>query len=133
MKKKVMTILLLSTTLLVHAGDYDYLTIESSDGSKTSLTAVGLTITFSDGKLVATNGSESATLSLSALSKMRFADTNNSTETAISSIDTTDDGFDIDDADAIYDLSGRQVPPTSVKKGIYIIKKGQETRKIQVK
>ena len=133
MKKKVMTILLLSTTLLVHAGDYDYLTIESSNGNKTSLTAVGLTIAFSNGKFVATNGSESATLSLSTLSKMRFTDTNNSTETALNSIDSTDDGFGIDDADAIYDLSGRQVPPTSVKKGIYIIKKGQETRKIQVK
>ena len=103
------------------------------DGTKTSLTAVGLTITFSDGNLVATNSttSESKTISLSNFASMKFS-TSNETTTGINTIEA--ESFGIGEAEAVYDLSGRQIPSNaSLPKGIYIIKRGNVIRKIQVK
>lgn len=132
MKKKVIITMLLGTVLTAAASDYDYLTIESTDGTKTSLTAVGLKISFSDGNLVATNGSESTTIAISALSAMRFTTSNESGTSGIGQT-LTDDNFSINDAEAIYDLNGRQIDPSQVKKGVYIIKKDNQTKKIQVR
>lgn len=131
MKKLIIGFILAVVSISVHAADYTYLTLVEQDGTKTSLTAVGLTITFSDGNLVATNSttSESKTISLSNLASMNFS-TANETTTGIQNV-----SIDIEDADTfIYDLSGRQIPSgASLTKGIYIIKKGSATRKIQVK
>jgi len=131
MRKLIIGFILAAISITTHAADYTYLTIVEQDGTKTSLTAVGLTITFSDDNLVATNSttSESKTISLSNLASMNFS-TANETTTGIQNV-----SIDIDDADTfIYDLSGRQIPSgASLTKGIYIIKKGSVTRKIQVK
>lgn len=131
MRKLIIGFILAAISITTHAADYTYLTIVEQDGTKTSLTAVGLTITFSDGNLVATNSttSESKTISLSNLASMNFS-TANETTTGIQNV-----SIDIDNADTfIYDLSGRQIPSgASLTKGIYIIKKGSVTRKIQVK
>lgn len=131
MKKLIIGFILAAVSMTGHAADYTYLTIVEQDGTKTSLTAVGLTITFNDGNLVATNSttSESKTISLSNLASMNFS-TSNETTTGIKSI-----SIDIQDSDAvIYNLSGQQIPSgSSLSKGIYIIKKGSVTRKIQVK
>ena len=131
MKKLIIGFILAAISITTHAAEYTYLTIVEQDGTKTSLTAVGLTITFSDGNLIATNSttSESKTVSLSNLASMNFS-TSNETTTGIQNI-----SIDIQDTDTyIYDLSGRQIPSgTSLTKGIYIIRKGSVTRKIQVK
>ncbi len=131
MKKLIIGFILAAISITTHAAEYTYLTIVEQDGTKTSLTAVGLTITFSDGNLVATNTttSESKTVSLSNLASMNFS-TSNETTTGIQDI-----SIDIQDTDTyIYDLSGRQIPSgTSLTKGIYIIRKGSVTRKIQIK
>ncbi len=134
MKKGLLTLLITAASLTAQAADYDYFTIVEQDGTKTSLTAVGLTITFSDGNLVAENSTtaESKTVALSSLASLNFSTTDETTTTGISSIST--DSFGLDDADAVYDLSGRQLPQGStLTKGIYIIKKGSVTRKIQVR
>ena len=131
MKKLIIGFILAVVSISVHAADYTYLTLVEQDGTKTSLTAAGLTITFSDGNLVATNSttSESKTISLSNLASMNFS-TSNETTTGIQSI-----SIDILDTETvIYDLSGRQIPSgSSLSKGLYVIKKGSVTRKIQVK
>ena len=131
MKKLIIGFILAAISITTHAAEYTYLTIVEQDGTKTSLTAVGLTITFSDGNLVATNSttSESKTVSLSNLASMNFS-TSNETTTGIQDI-----SIDIQDTDTyIYDLSGRQIPSgTTLTKGIYIIRKGSVTRKIQIK
>lgn len=114
------------------AADYTYLTLVEQDGTKTSLTAVGLTITFNNGNLVATNAdtSETKTIALSDLVSMNFSNSNETT--GINSIEAED--FSLNEADAVYDLTGRRIPSnTSLSKGIYIIKKGSITRKIQVR
>lgn len=60
------------TALHIHAEGYPYLVLENTDGSTYSLSASGLTLTFSDGNLVASDGT---TVSLSQLRKMYFSET----------------------------------------------------------
>ena len=58
------------------AQTYDYLTFQTSDGALHSIKTSGLVITFSDGQMKATAGSENLSLSLTELTKMYFSDTN---------------------------------------------------------
>ena len=128
MKKKLMTSALLMVMLSAQAGDYTYLNVEKADGTVISLTASDLTITFADGYLVA--GSEKIA-ALTDLSKMYFSNTEGTT--GISSISDGED-FTAGDADAVYDLSGRQLPQGSqLRKGVYIVKKNGRTLKMHVK
>ena len=133
MKKQIIGFILAAISITTHAADYTYLTLVEQDGTKTSLTAIGLSITFSDGNLVATNSitSESKTIPLSNFVSMNFSNNNEST-TGINTIES--ESFSISDADAIYDLAGRRISSYApLAKGIYIIKKGSVTRKIQIK
>lgn len=125
-------LLLLFTFLglaVVRAEDYAYLTIVGADGGKTSLTAVGLTLLFSDDNLVARNAytDESLTLPLSSLASMNFS--NDDETTGITSVHAVTSGDD-----AVYTIQGLRLPVgTPLKKGIYIVRKGSTTQKVQVK
>ena len=133
MKKLIVTLCAVAAVQTMQAADYDYLTIVETDGTRTSLTAIGLTISFSDGNLVATNTqtSEQKTVSLGSLASLNFS-TSNETTTGISRVEA--DSFGTSEADAIYDLQGRQIPAgSSLTRGVYIIKKGGLTRKIQIR
>ena len=117
----------------VHAEDYYYLTIVETDGTKTSLTAVGLSLTFSSDKLTASNAytDESKTILLSHLASMNFS--NNDETTGIRSIQA-DTAFSIDEADAVYTLQGQKLPiGATLQKGVYLIRKGTITHKLQVR
>lgn len=130
MKKKrlILSTMLLGAALTASAEDYAYLNIVKSDGTGISLSATEATLTFSEGYLVAGN----ERILLSELKNMQFSNDPIGT-TAISSMETND-GFSLNDADAIYDLNGRQLSSDAqLHKGIYIIKKGNLTKKIQVK
>lgn len=114
---------------VVRAEDYAYLTIVGADGGKTSLTAVGLTLSFSDDNLVARNAytDESLTLPLSSLASMNFS--NDDETTGITSVHAVTSGDD-----AVYTIQGLRLPVgTPLKKGIYIVRKGSTTQKVQVK
>jgi len=115
----------------LYAEDYTYLTIVEQNDVRTSLTAVGLTITFSDNSLTATNAytGESKVIALNNLVSMNFS---NNDETAIQNV-TTDNLFGTDSSE-VYTLQGRKLP-TGVQpsKGIYIIRKDNVTQKLQVK
>ncbi len=127
------SVLLLLFTFLglavVRAEDYAYLTIVGADGGKTSLTAVGLTLSFSDDNLVARNAytDESLTLPLSSLASMNFS--NDDETTGIAPVHAVTSGDD-----AVYTIQGLRLPVgTPLKKGIYIVRKGSTTQKVQVK
>lgn len=118
---------------VVYAEDYAYLTIVEQDGTKTSLTAVGLSIKFTDGNLTVNNAytDESKTIALSNLVSMNFS--NSDETTGISDI-LTNGNVGIDGADAIYTLQGQRIPEgKQLPKGVYIIKKGNVTQKLQVR
>ena len=127
------SVLLLLFTFLglavVRAEDYAYLTIVGADGGKTSLTAVGLTLSFSDDNLVARNAytDESLTLPLSSLASMNFS--NDDETTGIAPVHAVTSGDD-----AVYTIQGLRLPVgTPLKKGIYIVRKGSKTQKVQVR
>lgn len=131
--KKTVLLMALAGALSVQAkshiltendGDvYTYLTFEMTDGTKVSVATSSLTLTFSGNTL--TVGSQ--TFTLSNLSKMYFSTTNEST-TGIEEMATLDD----ENAE-IYDLQGHQIQKEQMRKGVYIIKTKNRTRKILVK
>ena len=113
-----------SHILIENDGDvYTYLTFEMTDGTKVSVATSSLTLTFSGNTL--TVGSQ--TFTLSNLSKMYFSTSNEST-TGIEEMATLDD----ENAE-IYDLQGHQIQKEQMRKGVYIIKTKNRTRKILVK
>ena len=122
-------------TLAAQAADYQYLTIEKKDGTALSMTAIGLNITYANGKMTATNGTETATLALTELSRMFFSNTKDATAIA------TIEDLQPETAATVYDLSGRlvasEVMPSALssqlRKGVYIVKQNTKTVQIQVK
>ena len=133
MRKVLLLIIVLFGMATVHAEDYYYLTIVETDGTKTSLTAVGLSLTFGNDELTATNAytDESKTIALSRLATMNFS--NNDETTAIRSIQT-EESISIKDADAVYTLQGQKLPiGATLPRGVYLIKKGTTTQKLQVR
>lgn len=133
MRKVLLLIIVLFGMATVHAEDYYYLTIVETDGTKTSLTAVGLSLTFGSDKLTVTNAytDESKTILLSHLASMNFS--NNDETTGIRSIQTNGT-ISIGDVDAVYTLQGQKLPiGTPLQKGVYLIRKGTKTQKLQVR
>lgn len=131
MRKTLLLITILLGISNAHAEDYTYLTIVGVDNSKISLTAVGLSISFCDGNLVAKNAytEETATIALTNLASMYFS-TNDET-TGIHTILANASNCQVE---AVYNLQGQQVSTnTPLRKGIYIIKQGNITQKIQIK
>jgi len=113
-----------------HAEEYTYLTIVEQDGTKTSMTAVGLSLSFNSESLTVSNAytGESKVIALNSLVSMNFSNADETT-----GIETMDNGQWIMDND-VYDLQGQQVPKgRRLVKGIYIIRKGNENRKLLVR
>lgn len=100
--------------LVTRAEGYAYLTFETVDGAKVSVSAPSLTMSISGTTLTA--GGESFTLS--NLTKMYFTDTDVTTTTGIKPI--TDREWE--EALGVYDLSGRKVSKGQLPKGVYVIK-----------
>ena len=118
------------------ADTYPYLSFQRTDGTTLSVSAESLTLTFtgSGSTLVASNGSESHTLSVSDLAKMYFSAND---ETAISDVTAADGDTTLD----VYTASGIHVGKFSsrsslsgaVEPGIYLVKQNGKTQKIAVK
>lgn len=123
MKKIVLIVMALVGALAVQADDYPYLTFETADGTKTSVSSSSLTITIQNGKLIA--GSNE--FNLTDLSKMYFSTSDETTGIEELNITTLDDAADI------YDLQGRKVNKDQMRRGVYVIKTRQGTRKVNVK
>lgn len=131
MKKTLLLFIALLGITSVQAEDYKYLTIVGIDGTKTSITAVGLSISFSDTQLTAKNAytDETATVELTNLASMNFTNTDETT-----GIRETISEKETNNVDMIYNLQGQQLPTNAaLAKGIYIFKKENETQKVLVK
>ncbi len=107
------------------AADYAYLTFETTDGAKASVSISSLTLTISGTTLTA--GSKSFTLS--NLSKMYFSSSDESTATGINEITQAT----LDESAEIYNMKGMKVTREQMRKGAYIVKTNQGTHKIIVK
>ena len=124
MKKLFLLLTVLVTTLIVQAEGYTYLTFETTDGAKASVSVENLTLTISGTTLTA--GSQQFTLS--NLSKMYFS-TSDETTTGIEEITNAA----LDEATDIYDLQGHKVTKEQMRKGVYIVKTKSRTYKMVVR
>ncbi|MCR5131436.1 MAG: hypothetical protein K6C10_08260 [Prevotella sp.] len=127
MKKVFILLIGLIGALGLHAEDYEYpyLTFETTDGEKISISVSSLTMTFSSSTLTA--GTQY--FNLANLSKMYFTTTDESTTTSIKEVSAAD----LDEATAIYDIQGRKVTKDQMQRGIYVIKTNKGTFKVSVK
>jgi hypothetical protein len=124
MKKILLLLTILVGTLTAQAEEYSYLTFETTDGAKASVSVSDLTLTISGTTLTA--GTQSFTLS--NLSKMYFSTTDEST-TGIEEITSAT----LDKATDIYDLQGHKVTKEQMRRGVYIVKTKQRTYKMVVR
>lgn len=123
MKKVLLSLSMLAGALSAMAEDYPYLTFETANGTKTSISTASLTINIQDGKLMA----GSMELTLSDLSKMYFSTSDETTGIEEVNIATLDDTADI------YDLQGRKVSRDQMRRGVYVIKTKNGTRKVNIR
>ena len=121
MKKMFLTAALMAGALSAAADEYPYLTFETADGAKTSVSSSSLTISVADGKLTA--GSQEFTLS--NLSKMYFSASDETT----SGIETLN-SESTSQSSTIFDLQGRKVSQGQMKRGVYVVKTNRGTRKV---
>lgn len=124
MKKLFLLLTVLVTTLTLQAEGYTYLTFETTDGAKASVSVENLTLTINGTTLTA--GSQQFTLS--NLSKMYFS-TSDETATGIEEINSAS----IEEATDIYDLQGHKVSKEQMRKGVYIVKTKSRTYKMVVR
>jgi ethanolamine utilization protein EutA (predicted chaperonin) len=112
--------------LTAQAEDYTYLTFETTDGAKASVSvASDVTLTISGTTL--TVGSQSFTLT--NLSKMYFSTTDETGTTDINEVMKDD----LDEATEIYDLQGHKVSKDQMRRGVYIVKTNSRTYKMVVR
>ena len=125
MKKVFLLVAVIIGSLTAQAENYDYpyLTFETADGTKTSISTASLTIHIQDGKLMA----GSTELTLADLSKMYFSTSDETTGIEEVNITTLDESVDI------YDLQGRKVSKEQMRHGVYVIKTNKGNRKVSVK
>ena len=124
MKRLMFFLMIMMGTLAMQAGDYPYLTFETTDGNKVSVSTESLTLTVSGTTLTAGNQS----FTLVNLSRMYFS-TSDETTTGISETVTAD----LNEVTDIYDLKGNKVSKSQMQKGVYIVKTNKGTFKMTVK
>ncbi len=124
MKKLLVILMATLVSLSAQAGDYSYLTFETTDGAKVSISVTSLSIAVSGTALTA--GTQ--TFELANLSKMYFSTSNETS--GISSVRLNED-----EQDALYyDLQGRKVSRDQMRSGqVYVVKTQNGTSKITVK
>ena len=118
MKQLLIILTLCLSAITASAGDYKFLILEGNDGTTYSMNAMGLTLTFSDGNLVSSDGT---VIPLNSLVKMYFSEAS-----GISTIPSTTN----DDHVTVYSIAGilagtyndMTTAMSSLTKGLYIIK-----------
>ncbi len=124
MKKVLLLLTILVGTLKAQAEDYTYLTFETTDGAKASV-SVSSDVTLTISGTTLTVGSQSFTLT--NLSKMYFSTSDETT--GISEVMKAD----LDEATEIFDLQGHKITKNQMRRGVYVIKTKQRTFKLNVK
>ena len=118
--------LLWGTVSATADADYPYLTFQTSDGTKVSVSVSELTISISGTTLTA--GSQSFTLT--NISKMYFS-TSDESSTDIQTVRISD--LTDEDEVEIFDLQGKRVQKTGIRQGVYIVRTREGISKIAVK
>ncbi len=123
MRKLVLLMAIFAMAFTAKASDYAYLTFETTDGAKVSVSVSSLSISISGTTLTAGE----RTFTLSNLSKMYFSESD--LTTGISSLSAAE----LDEASEIYDLNGRKVAKDDLSRGVYVVKSKKGIYKIAVR
>jgi hypothetical protein len=135
MKKLFIMALLCAAALNMQAGDYKYLLLTASDNTESTIDVTNdVTITFADGKLMATSGGATvATLPLSNLSKMAFTNETSGIE-SISFSNSPNATCEV------YNLKGMSMgtyttvtAAQQLPAGVYIFKQNGASKKVVIK
>ena len=127
MKKILLLLTMMVGALTAQAEDYTYLTLETTDGAKASVSvASDVTLTISGTTL--TVGSQSFTLT--NLSKMYFSNTDETTTGISEELRVNSEEFA---TATFYDLNGKTVDKSQLSKGVYIVKTNSRTYKMVVR
>lgn len=131
MKKLALLTLLFAAAMQAMAGDYDYLVVEKTNGTRTALQSSGLVITFKNGTFYSTRNGLHSTFQLTDLSKMYFS----ATSTAIKNHTDADSQLTVYSLDGIRlgTFSNSSAWQSSLPKGIYIVKSNGKTYKQTIK
>ncbi|WP_293490470.1 hypothetical protein [Prevotella sp.] len=132
MKRTLISMLTLLAVTAASADNYSYLAFQTADGSTRNIGVESLEMTFSDGKLIASNGTESLEISVADLTRMFFS----SEATAIKDI-----SLDKDSPVKVYNVEGVCVgsydnmasASANMGKGVYIVKGEKTTHKITIR
>lgn len=137
--KNIILSLLLSGVSLTAAADNDYMMFQKTNGEEFSLSVDHLKITFANGAMNATDGTNSVSVALTEMKKMYFSATPTTgiaqatTADAVSA--TIENGQLHVTAPAgsrvsVYSLDGRQVGTQHLTKGTYLVRINQTTLKV---
>lgn len=121
--KKLLLSFLLMMGLPAMAADYSYLTFETTEGAKASVSVEGLSMTFSGNTLRVGD----LTFEVSNLSRMYFSDSDVSTGVEKISLE------DVADDAEVYDLNGHRLKKEQMGKGVYLVKDKSRTYKIVIR
>ena len=132
--RKLLLFLFLSvaTVFQASATDYKYLTFQQADGTRQSFGVSGLKLTFSGGNMLVEQNGTTTTFPLSELSKMFFSEE----ATGIKQLPTEEQVGTV-----VYSLSGVRMgvfaSPAEMQQklpqGVYVMKKGDQTVKLNIK
>ena len=133
MKKLFLSLIIAISSLAASADTYQYMAFETTSGTSSTIAVSNLTITFSSGNLVATNGSETQTYTLTDLSKMYFTDTASGIE-SIKGVSASQPVTVYNSAGALLGTyTDSSALKNALQKGVYLLKSGNETSKLLVK
>ena len=132
MRKTFITLLTILGIAAAHAEDYPYMMFQTNDGTILTMASASLTITFSDGNMMLSNGAESKTIALADLKKMCFASDH-------AGIKSTPEN-EMDEPVEVFTITGIFVGKyenvekarTTLERGIYVVKNKNHILKIAV-
>lgn len=128
MKKLLLIMsLLMGLASNMKAADYDFLVFTMTDGTTQSIAVTGLQLSFTDGNLTATNGTETVTIPLTDMQKMAFSND------ATMGIDNSPLTMDNSQIISYYTLDGCRLNGKPTKKGVYIVKTDTKTFKMTIR
>ena len=152
--KRLKTLILAAVIMagMAQAQTFTYLNLTKSDNSMVSLAADGLKLTFSDGNIVAKNGSTTQAVALADVVKMKFSDdTNGVSDLTAAAVKATGCVGDISvNAPAgvrvmVYNLLGSKIYDRekaadgeallglTLQQGVYVVRIGTITNKVLVR
>lgn len=134
MKKTIILMMMvLAVAAKAMADDYPWLAFQTADGAVKSVAVKNLTLTFSNGTLVATNGDGNYAFSLDNLNKMFFS--TEPTRIADNTLDSECDEAEVFTVAgvAVGRFANADAAKAALKPGLYVIKSKNGTFKMSVK